>query len=64
MNHAEKCIERAGGVEAVASAFNPPITINAVYAWQRNGYIPLDRVRVVAKLSGFTPEYVARREIP
>lgn len=58
----EKIIEKAGGVEAVAAAFN--ITIHAVYAWQRNGYIPLNRAREVAKMAGMTPESVARREIP
>ncbi len=58
----EKIIEKAGGVEAVASALG--ITIQAVYAWQRNGYVPLNRVREVAKMAGMKPEAVARREIP
>lgn len=58
----EKIIEKAGGVEAVASELK--ITIQAVYAWQRNGYIPLNRVRAVASLAGMSPEAVARRVIP
>jgi hypothetical protein len=62
MNHAEKVIHKAGGVEAVASELN--ITINAVYAWQRNGFIPLGRARAIAKMGGMTPEYVAKRPIP
>lgn len=62
MNHAEKMVEKAGGVEAVASHLG--ITINAVYAWQRAGYIPLNRARAVAELAGVKPEIVAKREIP
>ncbi len=62
MNHAEKMIDKAGGVEAVAASLG--VTLQAVYSWRRSGYIPLARARAVAELAGVKPEVAAKRVIP
>lgn len=48
----QEIIQKAGGASAVARSFDPPITSQAVSQWRR---IPADRVLVVAKLAGVTP---------
>lgn len=48
--NATKLIEKAGGVDAVAAELG--VRTQSVYAWQRQGYIPLRRIRTVAKMAG------------
>ena len=48
--NATKLIEKAGGVDVVAAELG--IRTQSVYSWQRQGYIPLKRIRAVAKLAG------------
>lgn len=50
----ETIIEKAGGVRAVAEELG--ITTQSIYKWQRDGYIPLKRMREVAKLAKIAPE--------
>lgn len=49
----EKIIERAGGVRAVAEELG--VTTQSVYKWQRDGFIPLKRMKEVARLAGIKP---------
>ncbi|MDA1044134.1 MAG: Cro/CI family transcriptional regulator [Verrucomicrobia bacterium] len=46
----EKLIEKAGGVKAVADALK--VSTQAIYKWQRDGYIPLRKIRAIANLTG------------
>jgi hypothetical protein len=50
--NAEKLIAKAGGVEAVANELR--ITTQSVYAWQRQGYVPIQKLRAVAKMAGIS----------
>ena len=47
---ATKLIEKAGGVEMVAAEFE--MTTQAIYRWQRNGYVPINKLRKLAKMAG------------
>lgn len=46
----ETIIEKAGGVRAVAEELG--VTTQSIYKWQRDGYIPIKRMREVAALAG------------
>jgi DNA-binding transcriptional MerR regulator len=49
-------MERAGGVKVVAVELG--LTTQAIYKWQRDGYIPLRKIRAVAKLSGIPEDKI------
>lgn len=59
--NATKLIEKAGGVDAVATELG--VRTQSVYSWQRQGYIPLRRIRAVAKMAGI-PESKLGAMIP
>lgn len=57
----EKLIEKAGGVKPVANALE--VSTQAIYKWQRDGYIPLKKIRAIAELAGI-PENKLGTMIP
>lgn len=52
----QRLMERAGGVKVVAVELG--LTTQAIYKWQRDGYIPLRKIRAVAKLSGIPEDKI------
>ena len=54
-NPIELAIENAGGMKALASAFEPPITYQAIQKWRKNG-VPIDRVLEVERITNVPRE--------
>lgn len=49
----ERAIAQAGGLTALARAFDPPVTHNAVIAWRDKGYAPHRRA---LEIQGMFPD--------
>jgi predicted site-specific integrase-resolvase len=47
-------VEKAGGIKTVANALG--ISTQAIYKWQRDGYIPLRKIRAVAHLANISED--------
>lgn len=46
----EKIIERCGGARALAEELG--LSVQAVQKWARDGYVPLKRMKDVARIAG------------
>lgn len=61
----EEAVAKAGNMSILARAMDPPVSQQAVQQWVKNGYVPRNRVELIARLYGvdsmrlFEPSIVA-----